>query len=86
MIPKVASSQERDGSLGMPATINASENTIIDGIPEMDELQATELWDDVNKNAMEQWSNNNVSPPFSKIDFGQELWNDQSPKANQDEI
>ena len=67
-IQEVSSSQERESSLGMP-TARSNQNATKESIPEMDEHQAQELWEEVHKNAMEHWSDDNISPPFSEMDL-----------------
>ena len=46
-------------------------SAIGESIPEADEILAEDMWGQVRKHAEENWSDNNVSPPFSKMDLDQ---------------
>ena len=85
-IPEASSSQEREGSLVMPAAINSTQNATIESIPEMDEQQAQELWEEVHKNAMEHWSDDNISPPFSEMDLERRTLNEKGPETFQEDV
>ena len=74
-ILEVASSKEREGSMGtcppppehdMP---NQAMNATIDGILEIDEQQARDMWNAVQKHTVENLSDGNISPPFSILDL-----------------
>ena len=85
-IPEASSSQEREGSLVMPAAINSTQNATMESIPEMDEQQAQELWEEVHKNAMEHWSDDNISPPFSEMDLERRTLNENGPETFQEDV
>ena len=61
-------------------------NHRLEGIPEVDEQQARELWEAVHKNATDNWSDTNVSPPFSEMNLEQPEWNEEEPNASKDEF
>ena len=50
---EAASSQEHKINLGEPDTSNEEESAFMEGIPDVDERQATKLWEKVNCNAIE---------------------------------
>ena len=52
----------------------------------MDKQHARELWEVVHKNTMENWSNDNVSLPLSKMNLERPKWNEVDPNVMQDEI
>ena len=58
----------------------------MEGIPEVDEQQTRELWEAVHRNAVENWSDDNVSPPFSEMNLGPPVWDEVDPKVSKDEI
>ena len=76
-IHEVASSKEREGSVqncSPPHDQDMSSqimNSTLDGIPEMDEQLAREMWEEVQKHVEEQLSNDNISPPFTIMDLEQ---------------
>ena len=75
-IHEVASSKEREESMHSTALPNHYEDelprsAIGESIPEADEILAEDMWDRVRKHAEENWSDNNVSPPFSEMDLDQ---------------
>ena len=41
-------------------------SAIGESIPEADEILAKDMWGQVRKHAEENWSDKNVSPPFSR--------------------
>ena len=61
-IPKVASSQKREERIRMPRPQSEMKTLTLEGIPKVDEQQAQELWDEVQRKAMEQWSDDNITP------------------------
>ena len=54
----------------------------MEGIPDVDEQQAMEMWEEVNQNAIEQWSNHDISPPFLEINFKIKEWMDQGHETS----
>ena len=70
----------------MPTAINSTQNATMESIPEMDEQQAQELWEEVHKNAMEHWSDDNISPPFSEMDLERKTLNKNGPKTFQEDV
>ena len=70
------SSKEREESMHSTALPEHYEeelprSAIGESIPEADEILAEDMWGQVRKHAEENWSDNNVSPPFSKMDLDQ---------------
>ena len=43
----------------------------LDSILEVDEQQARELWEAIHKNVVENWLDDNVSPPFYEMNLEQ---------------
>ena len=78
-ILEVASSEEREGSvnIGLPPhkhdMPNQAMNATLDGISEVDEQLAREMWEAVQKHIEENLSDDNISPPFSIMDLEQSL-------------
>ena len=75
-IHEVASSKEREESMHSDAfpqndEARLSREAIGESIPEADEILATEMWGRVRKHAEENWSDDNVSHPFSEMDLDQ---------------
>ena len=75
-IHEVASSKEREESMHSTALPNHYEDelprsAIGESIPEADEILAEDMWDRLRKHTEENWSDNNVSPPFSEMDLDQ---------------
>ena len=48
---------------------NVKQTIGLEGIPEMDEGLAKEMWEIVHKRAIEEWTDSNNSPPFTKIEM-----------------
>ena len=74
-IHEVASSKERESvhSSALPDHYEEElpRSVIGESIPEADEILAEDMWGQVRKHAEENWSDNNVSPPFSEMDLDQ---------------
>ena len=63
------------------------EQTIsLEGIPKVDEQQARELWEDVHRKAIDNWSNTNISPPFFEMNLEQPEWNEGQPDTLKDKF
>ena len=58
----------------------------MESIPDVDERQARELWDEVNRNAIDQWFDQEFYPPFSKIDFKWKKYEDQGDTRSPDDV
>ena len=63
------SSQEQEMNMDDQETSKEEENASMESIPDVDERQARELWDEVNRNAIDQWYDQEFYPLFSEIDF-----------------
>ena len=75
-IHEVASSKEREESMHSTALPEhykdeLPRSAIGESIPEANEILAEDMWGQVRKHAEENWSDNNVSPPFSEMDLDQ---------------
>lgn len=70
MIPKLAFSQEREGTNRMPMPLEEIRSVTLEIIPKVNEQKAQELWEKVHQNAMENCSNDDVSSPFYEMDLG----------------
>ena len=87
-IPEVTSSNECDESVFKPTPQEElcgqvqTQSMNLEGIPEVDEQHARELWDAVHKNAVENWSNDNVSPPFSEMNLEPPMWDEVDPNVS----
>ena len=68
-ILEATSSQKQEMNMDDQKSSKEEENASMERIPDVDERQARELWDEVNRNAIEQWSDQEFYPPFSEIDF-----------------
>ena len=58
----------------------------MESIPNVDKRQARELWDEVNRNAIDQWSDQEFYPPFSEIDFKCKKYENQGDARSPDDV
>ncbi len=76
-IPEEASSRECNESIQEPlpqeqlCRQSITRSMTLEGILEVDKCQAKELWEAVHRHAVENWSDGNVSPPFSEMNLEQ---------------
>ena len=49
----------------------------LEGIPEMDEGMAREMWETVHQKAVEKWTDSNNSPPTTQIEMESCEWDKQ---------
>lgn len=75
-VHEVALSKDQEGSMHSDAfprddEASMSREAIGESIPESDEILAIDMWGQVRKHTEENWSDDNVSPPFSEMDLDQ---------------
>ena len=58
---------------------NVKQTIGLEGIPEMDERMAREMWETVHQKAIEEWTNSNDSPPITEIEMESPDWDKQPP-------
>ena len=58
----------------------------MESILDVDECHARELWDEVNCNAIDQWSDQEFYPPFSEIDFKCKKYEDQGDTRSPEDV
>ena len=58
---------------------NVKQTIGLEGIPEMDERMAREMWETVHQKAIEEWIDSNDSPPITKIEMESPDWDKQPP-------
>ena len=56
-------------ALQSESEINRTRDAHEESIPEADEALVQDMWKEVRKNAKENWSDDNISPPFLEMDL-----------------
>ena len=50
------------------------------------EVDARELWEDVHRKVVDNWSDTNVSPPFFEMNLDQPKWDEGKQNDSRDEL
>ena len=58
---------------------NVRQTIGLEGIPEMDEGMAREMWETVHQKAIEEWTDSNDSPPITEIEMEPPDWDKKPP-------
>ena len=85
-IPEAASSQEHKINLDEHNSSKEEENASMESVVDMDERQARELWDEVNRNAIEQWFDQEVYPSLLEMNFKCKNYEDQEDTMSHDDV
>ena len=64
---------------------NVKQTIGLEGIPEMDERMAREMWETFHQKAIEEWTDSNNSPPITKIEMEPPDWDKQPLLENSGE-